>query len=295
MNSTKEIFGCKYHPGGYNLIEDQREGTVLCSQCGLVVVEQVARKVSEWNGDDPERSRIGDQINRFVGSEKNLSTSIVAAGGSASRSGYVSSVLRGAKRKCADNGILKGLTRLADMAERINLSPSVLNHAQYLYAQMYRQRKYKGIVLMVDAKTAACMYIACQKAQCPRTLNEMSSITESNQSEILRAIKMVSKVLNIELDKNVGVHFIPRFCGELGLPIRVERAAIKIINKFSVLKVKRRFDPEIIAATAIYFATRFVMGKDFKRSYSQIAACFGIQKDVLSIAAHHYNAIMKRN
>lgn len=291
---------CERH-ADESLLEDQHEGTVVCSTCGVVVVEQIICGVSEWRtfGDDSqadiwERCRVGGAANRFLSSGANLTTTIRPADGQSRRNTGVatfnSSILRSIKRKSVDNGIYVGLKRLDEMADRIHLTQSVLEYAHYLYYKMYKRGQYKGIALATDAKVSACLYIACYHAKYPRTINEICGISENTHDSIVRAIKKISKLLNLPVGTIEYRDVMPRYCGWLELPHQIEREAVRIAEKIAIVSKQRRYDLETISGTAIYIATQQpTTPKKLKRTKQEIADSLGIKVSIITACHHFFN------
>lgn len=275
---------CEHH-ADESLLEDQHEGTVVCSTCGVVVVEQLICGVSEWRtfGDDNqadiwERCRVGGVENRFLSSAANLATTIQSAQGKSRRGDtFNSTILHAVKRKSVDNGIWVGLKRLDEMADRIHLTRSVIEYAHYLYYKMYKRGKFKGIALATDSKVSACLYIACYHAQCPRTINEICGISENSHDSIQRAIKNITKLLNLPVGKIEYRDVMPRYCAWLLLPHQIERRSIRIAEKLEMLSGRKRYSVETIAGTAIYIATHQpTTPNKCKRTQEEIADLLGI-------------------
>lgn len=281
---------CEDH-ANESLLEDQHEGTVVCSKCGFVVVEQTISGVSEWRdfADDSQadiwgRSRVGGPSNRFLSSGANLATTIRPADNrSRLENAFNSSILRSIKRKSVDNGIYHGLRRLDEMADRIHLTQSVLEYAHYLYYKMYKKGQFKGIALAADAKVSACLYIACYHAQCPRTVNEIRSITENDHDSIRSAIKRCTKLLKLPVGPIACKDVMPRYCAWLSLPHQIEREASHIATSLSELDEQRVYDVEVLSATAIYVATQKPPAQaKYKRTQKDIANSLGITRAALS-------------
>lgn len=293
--AKKEI--CVHEAMG-NLLEDHHEGTVVCSKCGIVVVEQMISGVSEFRafGDDTQadiwqRLRIGDVANRFLSSGANLSTSIrPAEGGYSGRSSgqssgansFNASIYQSIKRKSVDNGIYTGLRRLDEMADRIHLPQSVLEYAQFLYYKMYKRGKFKGIALATDAKVGACLYIACYHAQCPRTVNEICGISEHGHESIRRAVKKITKLLNLPVGAIVCRDVMPRYTRWLDLPHEIERKASTIADELSKHDKRTDFQVETLSGAAIYFVVQQKgVPEKYKRTQKEIADSLGIDTDDL--------------
>lgn len=286
---------CK-HDANESIVEDQHEGTIVCSKCGVVVVEQVICGLAEWRNfaddtksDSWERSRVGGPANRFLSSTANLSTSIQGECSAKYGDSFNASILRAAQRKCVDRGILHGLKQLYDMAARINLPDVVLDYAYYLYSKMYKKAKLKGITLHTDAKVPACLYIACYQAECPRTVNEMCGITENDHQSIERAIHRISRLLKLSIGQIKCRDILPRYCAWLNLPRDIQKYIITVAEAFEHLDSQGAFDETLKSAAAIYYATQQSISFKHKRSLKAIADVLGISQMDISECYLHFS------
>lgn len=298
---SKDEINCE-HDAVEHIVEDQHEGTVVCSKCGVVIVEQVICGIAEWRtfADDNQtdgwdRSRVGGPANRFLSGGANLSTTIRAADGSrhtvSSRhdaNSFNSSILRAVKRKSVDNGIFHGLKQLDEMADRIHLTQSVLEYAHYLYYKMYKKGKFKGIALATDAKVGACLYIACYHAQCPRTVNEICGISENGHQSIRNAIHRITKMLNLPVGPIECRDVLPRFCAWLSLPHHIQREAITVADTLSKFDDRQQFEVEVLSAAAIYFVTQQSTTLSYRRSKTEIADSLGIATEDVSFCFEYF-------
>lgn len=291
------------HEAMENLLEDHHEGTVVCSKCGVVVVEQMICGISEWRtfADDTQadiwqRSRVGDAANRFLSTEANLSTSIRPADGGNQSNSFNTSILQSIKRKNVDNGIYIGLKRLDEMADRIHLPHSVLEYAQFLYYKMYKRGKFKGIALQTDAKVGACLFIACYHAQCPRTVNEICGISEHGHQSIRRAVKNITKLLKLPVGPIECSAVMPRYCAWLHLPHQIEREATAIANVLCERAGNQNFEVETLSGAAIYFIIQQTgVPTKYKRTQTEIADSLGIEPGNLTACYQHYRQIFSRH
>lgn len=191
---------CKYHPEAH-LIDDEGTASMICSECGLVVVEQMISEEAEWRNfsDDTRdegwgRSRVGAAENRFLSAATNLQTFISSVD---RMSEYGQTIVRHQKRRNGDRAIIIASRLIEEMCDRINLPASVCTRAQNLYYRVFQNRRLKGNVIECDAKTAACLFIACDQENCPRTLKEISGASESSARLINRTQRQIRKELNL--------------------------------------------------------------------------------------------------
>lgn len=285
---------CK-HDANDSIVEDQHEGTIVCSKCGVVVMEQVICGLKEWRNfaddgtaDGWERSRVGGPGNRFLSSGANLSTSIQSAQGSSKHGdSFNASILRAVQRKSVDNGIAHAMKQLYDMAARIHLPDAVLDYACYLYSKFYKKAKFKGIALGADAKVGACLYIACYQAECPRTINEICGITENDHSSIRYAIHRISRLLKLSVGKIKCRDILPRYCAWLDLPRDVQKNCIKVAEAFEDLDKNGEFSETITSGAAIYHVTQQLTSLEHKHSPTAIANVLGVPpRDVAKCYLH---------
>lgn len=289
-----ETLKCKEHSEDL-LLEDPREGTVVCSACGLVVIDQLVCESGEWRtfGDDGQnekwkRSRVGGVAHRFLSNGTNLNTTIRTDRNSNCRSGFNSTVIKLFQRKHIDNGVIHAMKQLEEMANRIHLPARVLEFAQQIYSQMYHKCNFKGIKLFADAKIGACLFIACFHTNCARTISEICAITEAEHNAIERAVRRISRILKLPIGRISGGDLVPRYCGWLSLPREISQQASEIANVMSESDKKQEFLVETIAASAIFFTTVSFKLEKYKRTQSDIARCLGITPNLIRSCCQHF-------
>lgn len=274
---------CKYHPDA-NLIDDESSATMVCPECGLVVVDQMISEEAEWRNfvDDSleqnwSRSRVGAAANRFMSSQRNLETSIVAID---NMNEYGHAIVQRQHRRTADNAMSNAFRLIEEMSDRINLPRSVIERAQYFYHQVYQRRRLKGNVLENDAKTTACLYIACHEENCPRTLKEISAISEISARLISKTQRQIRKELNMSTKVVDTTELLPRFCSQLYLPLGVRKRASQIVEAAKTMDDMQRMFPETVAAASIYIAS--TQSPHEKRTQKDIGSSVGLTPGSIS-------------
>lgn len=257
--SKTNVVRCRYHPEE-NLIEDHHSGSIICPECGLVVVDRVISEENEWRNfeeDGINRSRVGRAENVLLSSITNLETSISQ---SPNMNAYGSEIFKRTQRRTIDRALLHAFGIISDMSDRINLPISVTHRAQVIYQQIYKTRKLKGNILATDPKPAACLYIACQQEDCPRTLKEISAISENSVHQINTVRHILQKQLNLTSSKIDSTDLLPRFCGQLNLSSSVQKRASEIAKMYQ--NEGTNAFPETVAAASIYIAAQSVRQRD---------------------------------
>lgn len=276
--------GCRYHPDAY-LFEDN-----ICEQCGLLVDNVLIDTSAEWRtfmDDDKgmEKSRVGSAENRLLGAA-NLSTSIENVRGG--YNDYGRAIIKTNERRSVDHSLLAAFKQISTMADRINLPNSVVDRAKYFYQQQMLKRSLKGNILTKNAKTAACLYIACCEEDVPRTVREICAVTEDSQKEITKAIGVVKKALNLDVKRIESEQLVTRFCGKMQLPFSITKEATRILEDLHEKeKLKNKF-PESVAAASIYVAT--AKHPEYRVSKQEISEQAGI---AASTVTKTYNLMLK--
>ena len=280
--------GCKYHPSA-PMIEDARAGDQICSECGLVVGDRsptahsglytnVSPRVidvgSEWrtfssDSGAEDKSRVGAAENTLLGSS-DLSTMI----GPGSRPGDYSAAMQYNTRRnvsSSDRTLLNAFRSIGSMADRINLTKTIVDRANNLFKMVHDGKNLKGRAN--EAVAAAVLYIACRQEGVPRTFKEIVAVSTVSKKEIGRCFKLILKAHDTSVELITTGDFMSRFCGTLSLSRDVQKAATGIAKKAVDLDIVPGRSPISVAAAAIYMASQ---ASDDKRTQREIADIAGV-------------------
>merc|ERR1712018_744962 len=99
------------------------------------------------------------------------------------------------------------------MADRINLSRSVLDKASSLYKMVSEGREGKGRGWSMEATAAACLYIACRQENVPRTFKEIVAVSAVTKTKIQRCFQKILQTfsINTEVKPSSAEDYIARF------------------------------------------------------------------------------------
>lgn len=279
LAAKNNLVFCRYHPAA-NLIDDHQSGSLVCPQCGLVVVERMVSEEAEWrnfNDDDSSiiRSRVGATENALLSSEKNLETSVARLD---NMNEYGATIYKRYAQRSSDKALTAAFRRIEDMADRINLPEVVSYRAKYIFKEIFTARKYKGNIIAEDSKVPACLFLACQQEDCPRTMKEVSAVSGIGVKHIQKARLAISKELHIVNTALDSKSLIPRFCGNLNLSSDVQKRATKICREYQKSGELKMF-PETMVSAAIYIAAQ---RSDQKRTQKDIGESVGLTTSTLS-------------
>ncbi|XP_031616549.1 transcription initiation factor IIB-like [Contarinia nasturtii] len=270
MVREQQKSGCKTH-GSDNLTEDHSTGDIICTKCALVVEERMLCVEAEWRNfaDDSQaekwaKSRTGDTENPLLSADYNLGTMIKSMDSNPKNmTSFSGSVVQHYKRRSIDNALTHAFKEIDTMGDRISLPSSVLQRAKVLYQQLYRNIKLKGNILLVDTKTAACLYVACRMENCSRSKGEISAIYAVSKSALAGAVYRIYKILGLKIsESNRSTEMIDRYCGYLAYSKQelIKARKISKLIESRTPKTKAKLLPEVIAAASIFLASASIRG-----------------------------------
>ena len=292
LNVTLICPECK---DGSNIVEEFASGDMVCGNCGLVLGDRIVDTRSEWrtfandeNGDDP--SRVGAVADPLLNGSQ-LDTVISARDGYSGRAKELSRAQSKNATTKSDRNLIAAYKEIGAMSEAIGLPKVVSDIAKQLYKKIEDSKQLKGKT--IQSIIAACIFIACRKANVPRTFKEICALTKVPKNEIGRVYKTIEKLLVADAAASAaaaGVELPPtgaspvgtprnpsdlqytptastsasdlmiRFCNRLQLPASIQATCVELAKRMADAGTLAGRSPISIAAAGIYFVS-WLMGK----------------------------------
>src|SRR5919107_3979661 len=229
-----------------NILTDPESGEIICTNCGSIINDKVQDIQSIWNIFDAEdrnsKTRTGAPTS-LAKHDRGLSTVIGKINRDASGQ-QIDIAMRNrigrwrtwdlrSQAHSTERNFHAAFAQLDTMKSALGLPDSVIEKVAYLYRKiqergMVRGRTIKGVL-------AVASYIACREMEIPRTLKEISDI--SNVRE--KAISKIYRKVMVELDLK-----IPQ--------VDLMRIIVKIANVAGVTEVTIRHDLDSIMKMGIF-------------------------------------------
>src|SRR5271155_2793168 len=265
---------------------------------GLVLGDRIVDTRSEWrtfandeNGDDP--SRVGAVADPLLNGSQ-LDTVISARDGYSGRAKELSRAQSKNASTKSERNLIAAYKEIGAMSEAIGLPKVVSDIAKQLYKKIEDSKQLKGKT--IQSIIAACIFIACRKANVPRTFKEICALTKVPKNEIGRVYKTIEKLLVADSQVTVaaanggGVGEMPnssnmsaasrnpselqytptsstnasdlmiRFCNRLQLPASVQATCVELARRMADAGTLAGRSPISIAAAGIFFVS-WLMGK----------------------------------
>jgi transcription initiation factor TFIIB len=251
--------------GSLHLVTDGFNGEVVCSQCGLVIIENTLDRAPEWRAYTLEerrsRSRTGAPI-RYSNFDKGLHTTIQ---GFKDASG--NSLSAKAKRRAwrlrkwqnrsrihdsRNRNLIQAMNKLQMLSEKLHVSSSIKELAAVIYRKaldedLTRGRTIAGII-------AAAMYVACRFTKTPKTLNDIVRVSSRSRGEVSRVYRLLVRTLKIEMPSHDPLNYVSRIAAKANIPGEVQGVAVKILRKAKRKRLTMGKDPLEVASAVLYIA-----------------------------------------
>jgi transcription initiation factor TFIIB len=248
-----------------NLVTDGTNGEVICSQCGLVIVENELNRAPEWRAYTLEerfsKSRTGAPI-RYSHFDKGLHTTIRgfkdASGnslsGKAKRRAWRLRKWqnRSRVRDSRNRNLMQAMNELQILSEKLSVSSSIKELAAIIYRKALDEGLTRG--RSIAAIVAAAMYVACRFTKTPKTLNDIVEVSARSRGEVSRAYRLIVRTLKIEMPSHDPLNYISRIATKAKIPGKVQGVAVKILRKAKRKRITMGKDPVGVASAVLYIA-----------------------------------------
>jgi transcription initiation factor TFIIB len=268
-----------------NLTRDYEKGEIVCSNCGLIVQENLEDSGPEWRAFDADqrekRARGGAPI-KLMRPNKGLVTEI----------DQYNRDIRGAKispRKQAqlyrmrkwhkrasiassmERNLAIALSELDRIASYLGLSDSIRESAALLYRKCIKAELIRG--RLIESVVSAVIYATCRINGVPRTLDEIARVSGIEKKEIGRAYRFVRRELEIDVPLTDPAQYVPKFTAALKLSGQVQEKAIQLLKKAIGKGLISGRGPTGVAAAAVYIASA-MYGE--RRTQKEVADVVGV-------------------
>ncbi|HUS79581.1 MAG TPA: TFIIB-type zinc ribbon-containing protein [Patescibacteria group bacterium] len=269
--------------GSEKLIRDLEAGEEVCSECGLVVSDELMDLGPEWRAfttsEKENRPRTG-MARSFTLYDMGLSTSFSGnMDGKGNRldpdtRSRMNKLKRYDTRTKLDDtwgrNLSIAMAELDRMSTILHIPKQVKEGAALIYRKALKKDLIRG--RSIDAFVAASLYAACRMNRVPRPLKNISKASTREHPEVSRSYRLLLKELNLKMPIDDPMKFVPGIASKLKIRQQTERQAVSILRKAKERQGLSGKDPRGIAAAALYMAC---MELDDKRIQKDVAAAAG--------------------
>jgi len=265
------------------LISDPENGEMVCSNCGLVVEEDLIDRGPEWRAftaeEKQKRTRTGLGMS-YTLYDKGLSTVFNGYRDAQGNRLKDETRIKMDRLRKYDNrskfdetwrrNLSIAMAELDRMAGSLHLPHSVKEQAALIYRRALKMDLIRG--RSIDAFVAAAIYAACRKSKIPRPLKGITGASTREHSEVARTYRLLIREMKLKMPVDDPMKFVPSIASRLKLRRDTEQYAIDILRRAQKRHGLTGKDPRGIAAAALYMAC---IDNDDKRIQKEVAEAAG--------------------
>lgn len=270
--------------GSLELVRDEEMGEIVCSECGLVVLEDMLNRSPEWRAftveEERSKRRAGAPI-RYSHFDKGLSTVIRVDKDAFGRP--LSSKakrqmwrlrrwqIRSRIRSSDYRNLMRAMNELQRLSEKLHIPSSVQEMAAVLYRKALSLDLIRG--RSIAAIVAAALYAACRFTKTPKTLKEVVEASLRDRDEVAGAYRLLIRTLQMKMPIHDPLDYVSKIAYEAGISGEVQGLAVKILREAKRKRITMGKDPMGVASAVLYVACQ-LKGKNVTQK--EIADASGV-------------------
>jgi transcription initiation factor TFIIB len=253
-----------------NVITDVESGEVICGNCGTVITDKGQDTNNpEWRAFTVEeknnKARTGAPTSLAV-HDMGLSTIIGRTNRDASGQILDASMRSTIERlrtwdariqvhNSEGRNLRQAFQQLDTLKDKLGLSDAIVEKTAYIYRKAYEKQLPRGKT--IAGVLTAAMYIACRDMGIPRTLKEISTISNIKRKDIARNYRMLVFELDIIIPIVDPMNCIIRIANKVKLSDKTKRHAIRMMNNIAKEEIilSAGKNPMGFAASVLYLAS----------------------------------------
>eukprot|EP00184_Porphyridium_aerugineum_P000722 CAMPEP_0184697168 /NCGR_PEP_ID=MMETSP0313-20130426/4215_1 /TAXON_ID=2792 /ORGANISM="Porphyridium aerugineum, Strain SAG 1380-2" /LENGTH=354 /DNA_ID=CAMNT_0027155931 /DNA_START=259 /DNA_END=1323 /DNA_ORIENTATION=+ len=268
-----------------DIVENWKEGNLVCRDCGVVVQTDLVDLGSEWRtftNDEPgtDPNRVGGPANPLL--ESGPTTKIQDDG----KDGMA---LNKAQKRNAisasDRYLIDVFARVNRIAEHFSVSQHVRDRTEEIFKRYYdhltlKEDGTRSRQLKEDETSeiiAACLLIAFRNGGVPRGYKEVCALTHVPKKNIGARVKLIERAIEgVKQGEPQGVaDYLARYCSRLGLPREVLNWTIYVFEHAKEKEGVYGRQPNSIMAACLFIVCRLGK-KENRRTGEEIGAIAGV-------------------
>ena len=253
---------------GKVVITDPESGEIICSNCGMVLLDRIEESKPEWrnfrDSQAKDKRRTGDPSSlarHDMGLYTIISNKDKDAKGQKLDASILSTMARLRTwdyRTQAYTSTDKNLRRAFNQLDRLKDKLALPDAAAEKTAYIYRKAQEKGLVRgrEINSVLAATVYIACREIGAPRTLKDIAETSNIKRKDITRNYRRLVIELDLKIPIVEPMKCITRIANKVDVS---QKTKLKAINMMSDITkrggISAGKNPMGLAATVLYLSS----------------------------------------
>jgi transcription initiation factor TFIIB len=264
------------------VITDPVSGEIVCSRCGMVILEGIEETRQEWRNFPSEeevdnRARTGAPTS-LARHDRGLYTVIGQANRDAAGN-KIDTAMRSRIEKLRvwdartqanssrNRGLRHAFSQLNLLKDKLGLSDTIVEKTAYIYRKAKERRLTRGRT--VSAILAAAVYIACRELGVPRTLQDIADVSNSRPKEISRGYRLLYFKLGLKVPMVDPMKCIAKVASRAQVSETIKRHAINMMRNVIAEEKSAGKNPMGLAAAVLYLSSLKYEQKNNNNNISQ--------------------------
>ena len=221
------------------LVTDSLRGEVLCSRCGMVVMDKVEDTTDQRSNtiEDYNNSTRNGMASALSIHDKGLSTIIGNTDRDASgnsMSSYMKSTFNRlrlwdsrSRSNSQERNLRTAFIVLGRAKSQLDISDTIIERAAYLYRKAVTKNITRGRT--ITGMILSALYVSCREANVPRTLQEIANIGNISFKDLSRHYRVLVRALDLQVGSFVPSEFLSKIGTTVGLSEKGKRDALGIL------------------------------------------------------------------
>jgi len=249
------------------VITDPESGEIICSNCGMVISQNIEDTRPEWRSFGSEgaegygKSRTGMPTS-LARHDKGLTTIIGRTDIDASGNKIDASIrskmerlkvwdFRSHSHDSTNKNLMQAFNELDKLKDKLGLPDAVIERTAYIY----RKARKRGLVRgrSIDGILTAAIYIACRDLGVPKTLKEVAAAISIRFKTLSRSYRILVTELDISTPPVIDpMKCIVKVANNADLNENTKRRAMDVMNNLTKREISAGKNPMGLAATVLY-------------------------------------------
>jgi transcription initiation factor TFIIB len=250
-------------------IADPESGEVVCSNCGLVIAEDIQDYANSrrhaFTTEFNQRARTGAPTS-LAKYDKGLATIIGKPNNDASGRTLDADVrstfmrlktwdMRMQIGSSTNRNLYKAFFELNVLKDKLGLSDALVEKTAYIYRKAEGRGLLRGRT--ISGMIAAAVYMACREMGTPRTLKDITRISNTKRKDIARNVRILTVEMGIKPPVFDPMKCISKVANTAQIGERTTRHAFKMMNELLRRKTASAGKNQMgLAASILYIACK---------------------------------------
>jgi len=275
------------------VVTDPESGEVICSNCGMVISQNIEDTRPEWHSFGSEgaegygKSRTGMPTS-LARHDRGLTTIIGRTDRDASGNKIDAPTrskmerlkvwdFRSHAHDSTNRNLIQAFNELDKLKDKLGLPDAVIERTAYIYRKARQRRLVRGRA--IDAILTAAIYIACRDLGVPKTLKEVAAASSIRFKILSRSYRILVTELDISTLPVIDpMKCIVKVANNADLNENTKRRAMAVMNNITKRGISAGKHPMAVAATVLYVSC---LNSGENKTQTDIADAAGITEVTL--------------